>query len=185
MFHYLLIYAGPFLGIFLEGELRLLSAVIAVAHGHLDLWAVVIIAVFATLASDSFYFYLGRKRASKWIAQSKWAPKFETVRQKLENQKIKLLLGYRFLYGFRMVTPLFLGTQTISYREFLKYSLVGTLIRASVITLLGILFAQLILTYLKHIVEQAEFYIIGLLSFTSLILIIRYISNTKRHPLKH
>lgn len=65
MVHTVLVYAGFFLGIFLEGELVFFSAVIAAHHGLLELWLVVSLAIIATVTSDMTYFYLGRKKAER------------------------------------------------------------------------------------------------------------------------
>tara|TARA_R110002051_G_scaffold115026_1_gene188015 strand:- start:9203 stop:9748 length:546 start_codon:yes stop_codon:yes gene_type:complete len=180
MIHSFLIYAGLFLGIFLEGELVLLSAVIAAHHGLLNLWLVLVIAVIATLSSDMFYFNLGRKKMSAYLEKSKWSGKLIGLKKKFNEHRIKTLLGYRFLYGFRTITPIFLGTQDITFKSFFKYSIIGTLIWVTVITGLGILFGELIVTYLKDF-EKAEYYIIGiLLIIVMLSILVRFIKKAKK-----
>lgn len=172
--HYLLIYAGLFVSIFFEGELVLLSAVIAAHNGYLNLWLVIPIAFSATVASDTIYFHLGRKKAAAYLQQKNLMDKLEGMQARFEKHRSRFLLAYRFVYGFRIVSPLFLGTQKISWREFLQYSIVGTLLWVATFTSIGLVFGELILTYLKDI-EQAEFYIIGgLLLFATALIIQRY-----------
>ena len=50
MLHYLWIYSCFFLGIFIEGELVFLSAVITASHGYLNIWLVISIAMLATIS---------------------------------------------------------------------------------------------------------------------------------------
>ncbi len=61
--HLILIYIGIFCGIFFEGEMVMITSVIAAHHGHLKLWIVIAIGLTGTYCSDSFYFFLGRKKA--------------------------------------------------------------------------------------------------------------------------
>ena len=179
MFHTILVYFGLFLGVFLEGEFVLLSAVIAAHHGYLDVWVVVSTGMIATISSDLFYFNIGRKKVSKLINNSKWSTKFNGIKKRFENHRTQTLLGYRFLYGFRTVTPIFLGTQNISFKEFLKFSIIGTLVWATIITGLGILFGELLLRYMKDL-EKVELYVIGfLLAIAVISILIRLRKRSK------
>ena len=65
--HILIVYIGIFFGLFLEGEMVLISAVIAAHHGYLILWIVIALGVIGTYCADCFYFFLGRKRGYVWI----------------------------------------------------------------------------------------------------------------------
>jgi membrane protein DedA with SNARE-associated domain len=179
MFHTILVYFGLFLGVFLEGEFVLLSAVIAAHHGYLDIWVVVSIGILATISSDLFYFNIGRNKVSHLINNNKWANTFIGIKKKFENHRIQTLLGYRFLYGFRTVTPIFLGTQNISFKEFLKFSVIGTIVWASIITGLGILFGELLIVYMKDL-EKVELYVIGfLLTIAVISILIRLRKKSK------
>jgi len=55
--HIILIYAGIFAGIFFEGEMVMISSVIAAHHGYLKLWIVITIGLVGTFSSDSFLEY--------------------------------------------------------------------------------------------------------------------------------
>jgi membrane protein DedA with SNARE-associated domain len=160
-----------FLGIFLEGELVFISAVIAAHQGLMELWLVVLLAILSTVTSDMVYFNLGRKKATKWIRTSKWKNKFEIIQSKFDKHQMQFLLSYRFLYGLRIATPLVLGTSKIPFKKFVAYSIISTLIWAGIITFLGIGFGELILTFLKDI-EKAEYYVIGGLLLLALILLL-------------
>ncbi|PQJ81889.1 DedA family protein [Polaribacter glomeratus] len=158
--HLLVSYILLFLGIFFEGELILLSAVIAAHQGLLNIWMVILIAIFSTILSDIIYFNVGKYKAKKWLTNSKYAAKYEVVQQKLLKNRTKMLLSYRFLYGMRIITPIVLGSQEISISKFLKYSILSTIIWCFVIVGLGYVFGELIINNLKHI-EKIEYYFIG------------------------
>ena len=160
MLHYIWIYICFFFGIFFEGELVFLSALIAASHGYLNIWLVAAIAIIGTITSDLVYFNLGKNRAKKLMKKPKWKSKIELVHKKLEKHRTIFLIGYRFLYGLRVATPLVLGTQNIKLLTFLKYSSISTLIWAILFTTLGLSFGDFIITNLKHI-EKIEHYVIG------------------------
>lgn len=178
--HYIITYILLFFGIFFEGELILLSAVIAAHQGLLNIWVVIFVAVIATITSDVFYFNLGKHKAKKWIANSKFATKFEKVNQRLHKNRTKLLFTYRFLYGMRMITPIALGAQEMPMLKFLKYSVLSTIIWCLVIVALGYAFGEVVINNLKHI-QKIEYYFIGTLLTIAVGLLI-YKLIKKRQP---
>ena len=169
--HLIIVYIVFFIGIFLEGEFILLSAVIAAHQGILNIWLVIPIAIFATISSDMVYFNLGKHKAEKWLSKSKFASKFEIVNQQLRNHRTKMLLSYRFLYGMRMITPFVLGTQKLEFAKFLKYSIISTVIWCIILVGLGYAFGEFIINSLKHI-EKIEYYFIGCLIVFAIVLIL-------------
>lgn len=176
--HYIITYILFFLGVFFEGELILLSAVIAAHQGLLNIWLVVFIAIIATIASDFFYFNLGKHKAKQWIARSKFADKYKMLQKRLEKNRTKMLLTYRFLYGMRIITPFVLGSQNISNSKFLKYSVASTIIWCFLFVLLGYAFGEIIINNLKHI-QKIEYYIIG--TFVGIALLFIFIKLFKKN----
>jgi membrane protein DedA with SNARE-associated domain len=177
--HLIIVYIVFFIGIFLEGEFILLSAVIAAHQGILNIWLVIPIAIFATISSDIVYFNLGKHKAEKWLSKSKFASKFETVNQRLRNHRTKMLLSYRFLYGIRMITPFVLGTQKLEFTKFLKYSIISTVIWCLILVGLGYAFGELIINNLKHIEKIEYYFIISLLVIAVFYIIYKFIDNNK------
>jgi membrane protein DedA with SNARE-associated domain len=170
--HIILVYIGIFFGLFLEGEMILISAVIAAHHGYLLLWLVVILGIAGTFSADCFYFYIGRKRGYVWINKNpKIKKKAEIIERKLEKYPVIIFLTYRFLYGFRSVTPLVIGASKTKTITFFLYSALSTIIWASVYCTIGYLFGAVIKSELSHI-ENVEKYIIGVLALAGIIFII-------------
>ena len=83
--HYILTYVLFFFGIFLEGELILLSAVIASHQGLMNIWLVIGIALIATITSDVFYYNLGKHSAEKWLAKKQVCSKLFSRKESLES----------------------------------------------------------------------------------------------------
>lgn len=63
--HIIFINIALFVGIFFEGELVMISSVIATHHGYPGIWLVIAIGMAGTYTSDCFYFFLGRKRGKR------------------------------------------------------------------------------------------------------------------------
>jgi len=170
--HILIVYIGIFFGLFLEGEMVLISAVIAAHHGYLILWIVIALGVIGTYCADCFYFFLGRKRGYVWINKNpKIKKKAEIIEKRLEKYPVIIFLTYRFLYGLRSITPLVLGASNTKTKTFLFYSALSTTVWAAVYCTVGYLFGAVIKSELGHI-EHIEKYIIGVLVVFGLLIIL-------------
>ena len=178
--HYLVTYVLFFFGIFLEGELILLSGVIAAHQGLMNIWFVIGLTITATILSDVLYYNLGKHKAEKWLSKSRFAQKYENVKKRLISHRTKMLYTYRFLYGMRIITPFVLGTEQIPIITFLKYSIISTVIWCLVFVGLGYVFGEVIINNLKHI-QKIEYYIIGSLIIIAVIfLIIKLIKKNEQ-----
>ena len=169
--HIILVYIGVLLGMFVEGEMIMISAVIAAHHGYLNLWMVIILGVLGTYGSDLFYFSLGRKKGRGWLKKNKKIEgKLSVVDEKIKKYPVLIFLIYRFLYGFRTIIPMVIGASKTRTPKFLIYSGVSTVIWATVYCTLGYLMGAFIKSQLGHI-EHIEKYIIGILVLAGLLIV--------------
>lgn len=179
--HIILIYMGIFLGIFLEGEMIMISSVIAAHHHYLNLWAVVGIGVVATYGSDLLYFQLGRKRGKAWLdRRPSWQSKADIMDEKIKKYPFLIFITYRFLYGFRTVAPFVIGTSRIKSSTFYLLCAISTSIWALTYCTIGYLFGELIKSKLSHI-EHIEKYIIGAIALIGIIVIVLRRQRRKRN----
>ena len=170
--HIILVYLGILLGIFFEGEMTMLSSVVAAHNGYLNLWVVVTLGFIGTFASDCFFFYLGRKRGTAWLAKRpKYEKKANNIFQNLAKTPFLVFISYRFLYGFRSVAPVVIGTSKITTKKFLTFSIISILIWDLTYTILGYFLSNVIMNVLNHI-QHIEKYIIGGLALVAVLLVI-------------
>jgi membrane protein DedA with SNARE-associated domain len=170
LMHLIIIYTGILIGIVLEGEMIMMSSVIAAHSGYLNLWMVIVIGFTGTLASDWFYFFMGRKKGKNWLLKKqKIKYKVEKVTQKFQKYPAVVILSYRFVYGFRSFTPVIIGSSEIKTMTFLSYSFVSTLVWCLVYSMLGYGSGEIIKSKLAHI-ESIELYIIGSLLLVGLVI---------------
>lgn len=182
--HLIPIYIALFFGILFEGELVMISSIIAAHHGYLNLWLVVAIGMTGTFGSDCFYFFLRRKKGNAWLNKhQKFRDKAASIDAKLEKHPTLIFLSYWFLYGFRTITPFVIGNSKTKPNTFLIFSALSIVVWASVWTSAGYLFGEVIKSELTSI-EHAEKYIIGILLFTGLvILLINRFKKSKKSAL--
>lgn len=147
-------YLALVVGTFLEGETILVLGGIAAKLGYLQLPWVIVSAFLGTLSSDQLFFFLGRRQGRAFLLKHpQWNTRAEKVQRLLERHRIPVIIGFRFLYGFRTVTPFVLGMSRVPIVQFVVLNIVGAAAWATVIGSLGYAFGQgleLLLGDIRH-----------------------------------
>jgi membrane protein DedA with SNARE-associated domain len=134
---YLVLFAGTVL----EGETVLISAGFAAQQGYLSLPMVVFAAWLGAISGDHFFFALGRRRGrSPRGAGSPMPGRLGKVRGLLERYRSCVIVGFRFVYGFRMVAPFAIGAAGVPLGRFFMLNALSGLIWASLFGLAGYFF---------------------------------------------
>ena len=122
--------------------------------GYLSLGWVIDRGFVGTLFGDQLYFYIGRRHGAGFLARRPgWQQRSEKVYRFLERYPVLLILGFRFLYGIRTVTPFAIGMSNISYLRFTLLNITGAGLWAVAIGLAGFYFGQsveVVLGDIKH-----------------------------------
>ena len=131
-------YPAVLAGTFFEGETVLVFGAVAAKLGYLKLPWVIAIAFMGTLLGDQLYFYLGRQYGARWLGKSRlWFARAQRIERLLRHRQVALMLGYRFIYGIRSITPFVLGFSRVNPLRFLVYSLLSALVWACAVGLGG------------------------------------------------
>ncbi len=126
------------MGALFEGESVLLSAALAAHQGHLSLPLIILTGWCGSVLGDQFFFFLGYYRGRSMLrARKKWAERIEHAAAIIEKRGLLVIVGFRFLYGLRMVIPFALGCLGVSRKWFLILNAVGAFIWATSFTLCG------------------------------------------------
>jgi len=156
-------YLALFAGCLLEGETVLILAGLAAHQGYLQLHWVILIALAGGFAGDQIYFWLGRRHGGWVLARfSRLAPVVERANMLIARYHELLILGVRFMYGFRTAGPIALGMSTVPAWRFVWFNALGAMIWAILIGGAGFLFGNtltLLLVNFKKI-EQTMFVVI-------------------------
>jgi len=163
-------YLAIFIGTFFEGETILVIGGFSAHRGYLELAWVIVSAFFGALLGDQLYFILGRKKGKSLFAKKPhWAKKSEKVFSLLEKHQTIFILGYRFLYGLRTVSPFLIGMSGVTVVRFITLNIIGVGIWAATIGTAGFLFGQALESALGNI-KRFELHVIVLLAGIGLLL---------------
>lgn len=161
-------YWALFLGTFLEGETVLVLAGVAAHQGYLSLPWVMATAFAGSLLGDQFFFFLGRRHAA-WILKrlDSWRLPLDVARRHLERHQVLIMLGFRFVYGLRMVTPVVIGLSAVRAARFAVFNAIGAAVWAVAVAWAGYLFGQAV-TLLLDKAREAQMVVFGLVAFAAL-----------------
>ncbi len=176
-------YGYPFLviGTFLEGEAILVMAGVIAHIGYLSLGWVIVCGFVGSVLGDQLFFILGRRRGRAILARRPgWQARTEIVLQKLERHQTPLLLGFRFMYGLRTITPFAIGLTNISYARFAVFNVIGAAIWASAVTMAGYYFGQAIEAVLGSVKKYEAEVLAGMLAAALLFWLVHFFIARRR-----
>jgi len=134
-------YAAVAVGTFFEGETILILGSFASHRGYLQLPWVMFSGFLGSLTGDQLYFHIGRARGRPAIAKvPAWQAKSARVFALLQRNEALAILGFRFLFGLRTVTPFIIGASGVSPLRFLLLDMLGAALWAGAFGTLGYLF---------------------------------------------
>ncbi len=144
-------YLAVALGCFLEGETMLVLGGFAAHRGYLDPTAVMLAGFVGGLTGDQLYFYLGRRHGKQMLARRpRWQALAARIETRLGLHRDLFILGFRFLYGLRVVSPLVIGLTSVSPVRYTVLNVVGGTVWAVSITMLGYLFGRSVEGFLQR-----------------------------------
>jgi membrane protein DedA with SNARE-associated domain len=174
-------YLTVFIGAFLEGETILALAGLAAHRGYLDFYTVVVVAMIAGFAGDQFYFFLGRAHGQRILERYPHArERTDRFDRMLSRWHAPLIVGIRFMYGFRIVGPILLGMGRVPAWKFMVYNFIGAAIWAPLVAAIGYLFGG-ILEAILHDLKRYELLAFVALALVGVIaLVIHYLREKKK-----
>lgn len=142
-------YLAIAVGCFFEGETALLLGALAAQQQIMWFPEVVAAAFVGTLIGDNFWFYMGRHLGQPFIARHpRWRLRARYAKHHLDRYGSGFIIGLRFFYGLRSVTPFVMGAAYVSRLKFFVCDLIGSVIWltvvASVVYALGSAVAHLL-----------------------------------------
>lgn len=176
-------YVAVFVGAFLEGETILALAGLAAYRGYLDFWAVVVVALAAGFLGDQFYFFLGRYKGKAILARfpnvEERAHRFDAL---LARWHAPLIVGIRFMYGFRVLGPILLGMGRVPAWKFVLYNFIGAAIWAPLIAGIGYKFGEAVEATLGNM-KRFEIWAFAAIVVAGLALFgVHLVRSRRKHP---
>lgn len=153
-------------GTFLEGESVLVIAGFLAFQGYLELPWVILVAFIGTFLGDQFFFHLGRYKGRALLCRfPRWQARAERALALFNRHQITLVIGFRFLYGIRSVTPFVLGSSGFSPLRFGLLDAIGGILWATLVGILGYLFGRVAARY----IEEYDTWLLGGLCLLALV----------------
>jgi membrane protein DedA with SNARE-associated domain len=171
-------YLALVVGTFLEGETILVLGGIAAKLGYLRLPWVIVSAFVGTLMSDQLFFFLGRRQGQALLLKHPhWNARAEKVHRMLERHRIPIIIGFRFVYGFRTITPFVIGMSRVPIIEFIIFNIIGAAAWASAIACLGYAFGKAMELLLGDIRHYEKWILLSVIIAGFIIWLFRFVAN--------
>ncbi|MBI2752438.1 MAG: DedA family protein [Betaproteobacteria bacterium] len=167
-------YAAILIGTFFEGETILVVGGFLAHRGYLELPWVIACAFAGTLLGDQLYFYLGRSKGMELLERRpRWQAKSVQVLELLRRHQVPLILGFRFLYGLRTITPFLIGASGVAPLRYTILNAAGSAVWALAIGIAGYVLGQALQTLLEEI-KRYELWILAAIAGTGAAVWVRY-----------
>jgi membrane protein DedA with SNARE-associated domain len=164
---------------FLEGETIVIIAGVFARDGTPWLPLVILCSFCGSLASDQMLFFLGRYKGKGFIAKRPaWQQRAEKVYRMLEKHQYWLILGFRFMYGLRNITPFTLGMSQVGTRRFVILNVIGAAVWAVSFACGGYVFGAAMETFVEK--HQKTAVLIALLIFMIILWIVRVVRRNRK-----
>jgi membrane protein DedA with SNARE-associated domain len=125
-------------GTFFEGETVVLVAGAMAHRGLLSLPVVIVASFLGSLLGDQLWFLLGHRYGKDFISRRpSWERHGKRAEDLLARYGTLFVIAFRFLYGFRTVTPILLGALRYPVRRFVFLNALGAALWASSISIAG------------------------------------------------
>ena len=145
---FLIIFAesGLFFGFFLPGDTLLFTAGLLASQGYFDIVSLVLLVTLGAIGGDQIGYLFGKKigpkiftRDDSFFFKKKYIADAENFYAKHGKKAIVLA---RFIPVVRTFIPILAGVGKMHYATFVSYNIIGALIWATGITLLGYFLGQ-------------------------------------------
>jgi membrane protein DedA with SNARE-associated domain len=149
-------YLAIILGTVFEGESFIIMGGFSAHRGYLKLLPWVILAGFAgNFIQNQVVFIIGRRYGNRTVEKHPdWKPRLQQVHRWLARYRSFLIVGLRFVPGFRTIGGVAIGMSDVSAGRFTVLNLIGAALWAVVIGFLGFLCGhvlELIMGEIKHL----------------------------------
>jgi membrane protein DedA with SNARE-associated domain len=176
-------YWALLIGTFFEGETILIVGGLSAHLGLLEMPYVILNAFIGAFAGDQLYYFIGYFKGRELLFRhARWEKRAEKVHKYIERYHDLVMLGFRFVYGMRIMTPFVIGTcRNIRTIRFIILNAVGAAIWSVTISLGGYFFGHAIEGLITDIKKYEILAIIVVLTVGITLWVIRRAKIKKHH----
>jgi membrane-associated protein len=148
--------SGLLIGFFLPGDSLLFTAGFLSSQGFMNIWILVPLLFVAAVAGDAVGYLFGKKFGPRVFNKEEsffFHPRHvDRTSQFFEKHGTKTIMLARFIPVVRTFAPIMAGVGGMKYATFARYNVIGALIWAVGMTLLGYIFGQTVPDAEKYVV---------------------------------
>lgn len=157
-------YLAVVVGTVFEGETILLMAGYAAHTGRLSLAGVALAGFGGSLLGDQAAFWLGHRYGARVLTRfPRLRPGVERASALLRRVQAPLLLGFRFIYGIRIATPIAAALAKVPLPRFVILNSLGAALWAAVVSGAGYLFGHGLSRLFEH-AKHFEHVVLGVIA---------------------
>lgn len=150
-------YAALVIGSVAEGETITLLGGVAAHQGLLRFWLVVVSVALGGMIGDQLLYLVGRRYGTKILRRfSRHRDKIHQAQSLIRRHPYLFVIGSRFMYGFRIIGPLLIGTSRLRPKIFLPLNIVGAIVWALLFTTLGYIGGEVIGPWLHQFDQHVK-----------------------------
>ena len=164
-------YWALLIGTFFEGETILIIGGLLAKLGLLKLSTVMVVAFVGSFSGDQMYFYIGYFKGQEVLSKHpKWGRRVDRIHKVIERYRNLIMLGFRFVYGMRIMTPFVIGLdKKVNIIRFSILNAIGAVIWSITIAAGGYFFGYALEGFVKD-VKKYEIHVILVISVIGIIL---------------
>ncbi len=175
-------YLALLIGCIAEGETFTLLGGVAAHEGLLHYGGVVVAAMVGGIIGDQLLFWLGRRYGKRILRRfSKHQATIGKANRLIQKHPSLFVIGVRFMYGFRIIGPIIIGTSRLKSLRFFVLNIIGAALWALIFVTLGYFAGEIIAPWL-HKLDQHLKHLVWLAAAIATGIILRYlIRRWNRH----
>lgn len=166
---------------FLEGETIVIIAGALSGKVGLEPWLIALCAFCGSFLSDQVMFSLGKYKGEGVLRHfPKVAKNMNKASVLFKKYDTALILGFRFVYGVRNITPIMLGISGVSHKKFFFLNFIGAGVWAATFTYGGLLAGEAFQRAMEHLGHGIFYALLGIIALALLIWFTRARHNVKQ-----
>lgn len=156
----LIVYFAVLLGSFVEGEsVILLGSALAYKYDEISLTTLIILAFMGSMCADQLLFFVGRIYGPRIIERREsWKAASQRVFYHLHRHSTLFIMGFRFIYGIRTVSPIVIGAAGVAIRRFAILNFISAFFWATISCLGGYLLGYFFADAIEDMIVNIEHY---------------------------
>jgi len=178
-------YLGVLLGTFLEGDIALVLGGLCARCTDLRLGGVILAAFTGAIIGDQVFYNLGRHKGLQLLNRfPRLKLRTDRVFHHLRRHGSVIAFAFRFVYGFRILTPLLIGASGVSRGRFTLLNCFGALSWSTALGCLGYVVGEALVVILEDLKADMKrslpAILLGLLVLVGLIRLVVWFVRRRR-----